>query len=187
MQMFRQVMALLILVGMTGTATAQVTTETAAAAKELTTLLEGHAEGVAPRFMATYDPTEDDRYVAAMLLPGIQLVIVSAEYPVRVLFREHMLRGRYQEAYQDLSSASVVDTRLTIEDIRADGLAPRPGKGQTAADVVIRGEEDAFRFDGQWRRNRMREAEYMEKFKETEAEYLRLMGLLIAQAKQPQP
>jgi hypothetical protein len=183
MQMFRRLMTMLVVAtSLTGAAVAQVTPDTAAAAKELTASLEGQAEGVAPRFIAANDPSDPERFVAAMLLPGIQLVIVSAEYPAPVLLRERLLTGKFQDAYQDLSAASVPESRLMIEDVRADGLAFRPGKGQ-AADVVIHGTDEPYRFDWQWRRNRIRQDDYMAKFEETRAEYLRLVGLLTEAAK----
>jgi len=162
---------------------AQAVEETAAAAQELTAALEGQAEGFAPRFIATDDPTDPDRFVAAMLLPGIQLVIVSAEYPVPVLLRERVYTRKYRDAYQDLSAASIEETRLVIDDPLANGLAARPAKGQSVSGTVSRGDEAPFPFDGQWRRRRVSEADYMARFQETRKEYLRLVKLLIAQAK----
>ena len=69
-----------------------------------------------------------------MLIPEVQLVVVSADYKVPVLLRERLLTGKYQDAYMDLSTATDGDGRLTIEDIQADGLAFRPAKGVSAGE-----------------------------------------------------
>jgi hypothetical protein len=166
-----------------GTASAQMAEDTASAATQLAAALAGQAEGMAPRFIAAADPTDTDRFVAAMLIPQVQLLVVSADYKVPVLLRERLLTGKYQDAYMDLSTATDGDGRLTIEDIQADGLAFRPAKGVSAGDVVVRGGQEV-RFDGQWRKKRMKEDDYKAAYDQARQDYVRLVGLLLAQAKQ---
>lgn len=166
-----------------GTASAQVAEDTASAATQLAAALSAQAEGMAPRFIAAADPTDQDRFVAAMLIPQVQLLVVSADYKVPVLLRERLLTGKYQDAYMDLSTATDGAARLTIEDIQADGLAFRPGKGVSAGDLVVRGDKEV-RFDGQWRKKRMKEDEYKTAYDQARQDYVRIVGLLLAQAKQ---
>jgi len=78
---------------------------TAAGAKELSTLLAKAAKP-GPRFIAAEDPTDPTRFVAAMLLPDLQLLVVSATYRVPVLLRERVLTRKYREAYLDLQAGS---------------------------------------------------------------------------------
>src|SRR5688572_1678656 len=53
------------------------------------------------QYIATKDPTEPGRFVAAMHLPGSQLMIVSAKYASPALLNEKLLLGRFQDAYID--------------------------------------------------------------------------------------
>ncbi len=163
-------------------ATAQPSERTATAAKTFVDIMTPKAEGYAPRYMAAADPNDDERFLAAMLIPGVQLLIVDAKYEVPVLLRERLLTGKYQEAYLDLSTATAVEDRLTIEDILADGLAFKPAKGVAAGDVVIRGGE-TVKFDGQWRKQKIKEDAYKEAFAAAEDDYLRILALLVEQAR----
>jgi len=182
MRGMRVVMAGLVLLGSAGLAQAQATPETAAAAAELAAVLGPKGEGMAPRFIAAADPSAPDRFVAAMLIPGIQLIVVASDYAVPVLLRERIVTGKFQDAYLDLSSATDAGERLTIEDIQADGLAIKPPKGVASGDLVVRGGEE-LRFDGLWRKKRMKEDAYKAAFEAASADYVRLVGLLVAQAK----
>ena len=175
-------MAGLVVTCMTGTAAAQASEDTARIAKQLAEALTSQA-GAGPRFMAAADPTDADRFVAAMLIPGIQLVVVAADYTVPVLLRERLLTGKYQDAYIDLSTATDRASRLTIEDIQADGLAFKPPKGVASGDLIVRNGEE-MRLDGQWRKKRMKEDEYRASFDQARSDYVRIVGLLLAQAKQ---
>lgn len=156
---------------------------TAASAQQLSKLLAAPGQAAGPRFIAAEDPADASRFMAAMLLPDLQLLVVSAAYKVPVLLRERVLTRKYREAYQDLQAASIPDSRVTIEDLLANGLAFRPVKGQPA-DAITRGDV-TVRFDGQWRKSKMSETEYRSAFEKAEKEYARLLGLLITQAKRP--
>lgn len=153
---------------------------TAAPVKELATLLQGKESGGA-RFVAAEDPKDTSRFVAAMLLPDLQLMLVSASYKAPVLLRERVLTKKYQDAYQDLQAASVAEGKLVIEDLLANGLAVKPAKNQAPDAATIKGK--TITFDGQWRKAKVSEAEYTSAFTTAEQEYTRLLGLLIAQAK----
>ena len=153
---------------------------TAASVKELGTLLAS-AGGAGPRFIAAEDPSDPSRFVAAMLLPDLQLLLVSASYKAPVLLRERVLTRKYQEAYQDLQAASVADGKIVIEDLLANGLAVKPAKGQAADAAILSGK--TFTFDGLWRKAKVSESDYTSAFAKAEKEYARVLGLLIAQAK----
>ena len=116
-----------------------------------------------------------------MLLPDLQLLVVSAAYEAPVLLRERVLTRKYREAYQDLQAASVPEGKIVIEDLLANGLAVRPAKGQAADAATLSGK--AFTFDGAWRKAKVSETDYMTAFEKAQKEYSRVLGLLIAQAK----
>ena len=156
---------------------------TAAPVKELAGLLAAKASGPGPRFIAAEDPADPSRFVAAMLLPDLQLLLVSAAYTAPVLLRERVLTRKYRDAYQDLQAASVPEGKLVIEDLLANGLAIKPAKGQTPDAATIEGR--TVTFDGLWRKAKLKEEEYTSAFATAEQQYSRLLGLLIAQAQQP--
>ena len=167
-----------------GLASAQpATSSTAAPVKELGTLLSAKPGGAGPRFIAAEDPTDSTRFVAAMLLPDLQLMLVSAAYKAPVLLRERVLTRKYQDAYQDLQAASIAEGKIVIEDLLANGLAVKPAKGQGADLATIAGK--TVTFDGQWRKAKIAEADYGTAYTKAEQEYARLLGLLITQAKLP--
>lgn len=172
----------LALAGLTGTASAQPSDKTAEVLKRFADVMTPRAEGYAPRYIAAALPSDDGRFVAAMLIPGVQLLIVEADYEVPVLLRERLLTQKYREAYLDLSTATDEKARLTIEDIQADGLAFKPAKGVAAGDVVIRNGA-SLTFDGQWRKQRIKEEDYEKAFAAAEADYVRILELLLAEAK----
>ena len=101
-----------------------------------------------------------------------------------VLLRERLLTGKYQDAYMDLSTATDRKTRLTIEDIQADGLAFKPPKGVASGDLIVRSGEE-LRLDGQWRKKRMKEEDYQAAFDQAREDYVRIINLLLEQAKKP--
>lgn len=177
------VAAALLLIGLThaGVASAQPAPATAAPVKELATLLAAKANGAGPRFIAAEDPADPSRFVAAMLLPNLQLLVVSAAYQAPVLLRERVLTRKYQDAYQDLHAASVPEGRVIIEDLLANGIAIKPAKGEGPDAATVAGR--TVTFDGLWRKAKITEADYNSTFSAAEQQYTRLLGLLIAQAK----
>lgn len=179
-----RVTAVLLAVGIAGAtpvAGQSAAAGTAASVKELSTLLAEAGAAGAPRFIAAEVPGDASRFVAAMLLPDLQLVLVAADYRAPVLLRERVLTRKYREAYQDLQAASAPEGRIIVEDLLANGLAVKPAKGQTADAATIDGR--TYTFDGQWRRAKLKEEEYTAAFSKVEAEYAKLLGLLVAQAK----
>lgn len=164
-----------------GRALAQSPGTTAGPVKELSGLLAAGASGAGPRFIAAEDPANTSRFVAAMLLPDLQLLVVAADYSAPVLLRERVLTKKYREAYQDLQSASIPDGKVVIEDLLANGLAAKPAKGQGPDAATLDGR--TVNFDGQWRKAKLSESDYQKAYADAEQRYARLLGLLIAQAK----
>ena len=69
-----------------GVAGAQpVTSSPAAPVKELASLLVGKGTGSGAQFVAAEDPRDATRFVAAMLLPDLQLLLVSASVLIGLL------------------------------------------------------------------------------------------------------
>jgi hypothetical protein len=145
--------------------------------RELTTLLQQkNLDSVAARHAE-----HDDRFVAALLMPGQELIVVSAQYPAPALLREKILLGRYRDAYMDLYASPAVDSKRLVEDLRADGISAERVEGQPF-DIYTRGTAP-FAFDGAWKKRKLREEEYLKVFGEADTEYATMLQTLIAHLK----
>jgi hypothetical protein len=151
-------------------------------ARQLTTLLEQKKlDSVAAR-----DPKAADTFVAALYFPGAQLLVVGAKYSAPALLTEKILRGQYRDVYIDLNAATDPATKVVIEDLYADGLRSRR-KNEQPPDAITKGASEQFPFDGQWRKRKVSEDEYLRTFSEAETQYGRMLELLIAELKRSQP
>jgi hypothetical protein len=149
-----------------------------ALAKELTQMLkEQSLDSIAAK-----DPAAPDRFVAALFLPG-QLLVVAASYSAPVLLDERLGKREYREVYIDLQSASKPDSRVFVDDLGADGLAARPDENQPFDSVEASGKRMAY--DGQWRKQKLSEDDYMKAFSGDDAQYAHMLQLLLAEAKKP--
>jgi hypothetical protein len=146
-------------------------------AKQLTTLLEQKKlDSVAAR-----DPNAADAFVAALYFPGAQLLVVGAKYSAPALLNEKILRRSYRDVYIDLNAATDPSTKVVVEDLFADGLRWR--RSNQPADTITKGPNEQFAFDGQWRKRKLSEDEYLRTFSEAETQYSRMLELLIGELK----
>lgn len=153
--------------------------KTVALTKELTTLLDrSKLDSVAARLEGS-----EDAFVAALYVPGSQLLVVSAKYAAPALLREKIILKKYRDVYLDLNSATDPATRTVIEDLAADGLHPRR-EDNSPFDFYTKGTKPRIPFDGDWKKQKMSEEEYMQTFSEADAEYARMLEALISQLKQ---
>jgi hypothetical protein len=141
--------------------------------KELAQLLDARKMAS----IAAADPKTPGAFAAALYFPGTQLLVVSGPYAVPDRITDRLAKKDFNGVYMDMSAAAVTPTRLFVMDTFADGLVARP-KGDTAADSVERGAAH-FDFDGQWKKAKMPEPEYMKNFDDVDAEYARVVQVLI--------
>ena len=140
-------------------------------------------EQVKLQYIATKDPSDPGRFVAAMHLPGSQLMIVSAKYASPALLNEKVLLGKFQDAYVDLNSASEAATRVIVEDLRADGFPMSKNKDTVRDSYESGGKRVVFDFD--WRKQKLTQAEYFTTLEQADAQYARMLELLLAEAQKP--
>ena len=131
--------------------------------------------------IAARDPNAADSFIAALAFPG-QLIVVSAKYASPPLLNERLARREYRDVYIELNSASVLESRLFVTDIGADGLKAKKAKRDDPFDTRDAGGK-AFNFDGNWREDKMSEADYMKIFAETDEQYARMVSVLLGEAK----
>jgi hypothetical protein len=145
-------------------------------AGELTALLQQqHLNAVAAE-----DPTAPDRYVAALFFPDVQLLVVSARYPAPALLQQQFDQEQYQEVYTALQGAGIPDSKRLVQDLKADGLHAKPAD---AVDTVYEHVTDQIIADGNPGGHKMTEKAYTEKLVSTDAEYSRVLALLVDQVK----
>ena len=151
--------------------------KSAAGAKELSQVLEAaKLDGI-----AAADPAAPDAFVAALYIPGTQLLVVSAKYSAPALLVEKLNARDYRGLYMDLHSASVPGSKVFIQDQRGDGLIA-PG-GDNGADMWDEGTKSTA-FDGEWKKAKMSEADYTKVYTDADERYAKMLSLLLAQAKQ---
>jgi hypothetical protein len=153
--------------------------KSAAAAKELSQVLEtAKLDGI-----AAADPSAPDTFVAALYIPGTQLLVVSAKYSAPALLIDKINARDYRGLYMDLHSASIPGSKVFVQDHRADGLSFRPG-GDDGADIWDEGNKSTA-FDGEWKKAKLSEADYTKAYTDADERYTKMLSLLLAQAKQP--
>jgi hypothetical protein len=130
--------------------------------------------------VAAKDPVRPNGYIGALHIPGVQLLVIAAEYPAPALIDPRLAKGEYREIYIDLNASGVPGTKVFVEDLGANGLLAKPG--DNPMDMY---EESGkhFRFDGEWGRQKMSEQEYMKGFARADERYAEMLTALIAQLK----
>lgn len=174
----------IMVAGVAGTTAAENTQDgkTGPLARELTALLQqSKLDSVAARHAE-----HDGRFIAALYLPGQELIVVSAQYPAPALLREKILLKRYRDAYMDLYATPDAQSKRLVEDLHADGISAEREEGQPF-DIYTKGDTAPFAFDGDWKKRKLREEEYLKVFSEADAEYAAMLQTLIAQLKSATP
>lgn len=151
--------------------------KSAAPAKELAQLLtDKKLDSIAARM-----PDSLDEFVGALFFPG-QLMVVWARTTAPAVVNEKLIGKAYREVYLDLNSASVVETRHFVTDLGPDGLNSKPATRQGPSDSHDMGAK-SMRFDGNWREDKMSEADYMKAHAEADAAYAKAIQALIDEVK----
>lgn len=153
--------------------------KSAAVAKELTQVLDAAKMDS----IAAPDPADATSFVAALYFQGSQLLVVSAKYSAPSLLVTKIGTKEYRDVYIDLQSASVAGSKVFVQDQLANGLVVRPDNGG-AADVW-EAAANATAFDGEWKKAKMSEADYMKAFADADQRYAEMLRLLLAKAKGP--
>lgn len=148
----------------------------AALTKELVTLMGARQLDA----IATADAAAPGRFVAAMVYPGVQLLIVRAATPSPNDTASRISYRMYRDAYSDVQQPVKTEGKLFIQDMGADGLSAH---GAGSVDVMYEDGSKQTIFDGDWRKQKLSQADYQKKFAAADAEYARLLSLLIAEVK----
>jgi hypothetical protein len=161
---------------MSGTALAQES-KSGPLAKQLAAAMEAaKLDSVAAK-----DPSNPGVYIGALYIPNFQLLVIANSYAAPTLLDTRLERKEYRDVYIDLNSASPAATRLFIEDIGADGMKAKHEENQGSDAVENKGTRTMF--DGDWRKQKMSEEDYMKAFTAADERYTEMLTALLAQLK----
>ena len=163
------------------TTAASQESKSAAVAKELVLALDA----AKATDIAAPDPGTPGGFIAALYIPGTQLLVVSAKYSAPPLMVDRITARDFMGVYVDLQSASVRGTKVFIQDQGADGLSARPGDGP--ADTWDEGDKSVA-FDGDWKKAKVAsEADYAKSYTDADDRYAKMLAALLAQGKPMKP
>jgi hypothetical protein len=131
--------------------------------------------------VAARDPGKPDTFIAALYIPGVQLLVVSAKYAAPQLLDPKLAQKNFKDVYIDLNSASVQESKIFIEDLGADGLKLRRDENQPFDAYEESGKRTAF--DGDWKKQKLSEDDYKKVFTNADDKYSQMLTALIAQLK----
>lgn len=144
-------------------------------AKQLTQLLDASKL----ESFAAPDPVGGG-FVAAIYVPGAQLLVVSGKFQTPDIGTYRIEKKEYRELYMDLMGGALAGSRLVASDVAGDGFASRP-KRDTPPDTWER-DNKTHTFEGS-RKAKLSDELYDKAYSEADAEYARILGLLLSQAK----
>ena len=136
---------------------------------------------------AARDGEDTQRYVAVLVIPNLQLLLVSCTYTQKNDIEYSLYTKNYHTAYQDLRSGVYGSERFFVDDAEVNGLVAVPGKNPQHDAIMI--EKDRHTFDGLYGDGKGRNAKkpltevYMKTFSDADVRYARLLDVLIAQLK----
>lgn len=167
---------LALVVNIASAAAAGQESKTGPLAQELTTLLSSQKKDAVAARLGT------EEFVAALYYPGTQLLVIKAKYAAPALIFEKIVSKRYKDAYLDLATASVPDSKIMIEDMKGDGLHVGRGNKNDPFDIVTSGTQ-AVLFDGEFKKRKMSEEDYLKAFSDADTAYARMLTALVAELK----
>ena len=165
-------------IGACGVAAAQETKSAPLAKQLASALTAAKLDSVAAK-----DPVHPNHYIGALHIPGVQLLVIAAEYPAPALLDPRIAKGEYRDVYIELNAASVPASKVFVEDLGANGLFAKPADNNPMDMYEASGKR--LMFDGEWGRQKVSEQEYMKAFAGADERYAQMLTALIAQLKKP--
>ena len=133
--------------------------------------------------IAAKDPEAPDAFAAALYFPGMQLLVVSGKYSVPQLLVTRIANKEYRDVYLDLSSASVPETKIFIEDAGANGLKAKRDENRPYDTYEAAGKRTMFNSD--WKAQNISEDVYNGTFAKADERYSAMLQALLDQVKKP--
>jgi hypothetical protein len=168
------ILVVLTIVAVPALAAAQES-KSAPLARELARLLETQKQ----ECIGAADPG-NGAFVAALYVPGTQLLVVSGKFSTPDIGNYRISKKEFRELYMDLMGGAVAGSKTVASDVSANGLAFKPS-GDAPPDAFEQGAKN-YSFQGA-RKAKLKDEEYTKAYSDADAEYARLLALLLAHAK----
>jgi hypothetical protein len=130
--------------------------------------------------IAAKDPANPAVYVSALYVPGIELLTIAAQYPAAELIDARIAKKEFKDIYIELNGAG--QAKEFVEDIACDGLKATREANQGADSFEAKGKRIAF--DGEWKKQKLSESEYISLFSSADQRYAQLLKALLVQLNQ---
>jgi hypothetical protein len=131
--------------------------------------------------VAAKDPASPDGFVGALYFPGLELLVVSAKYSAPMLLADKLAQKNYRDIYIDLNSASLLESKVFIEDLGADGLQVKREENKPFDSYTLGSKHTIF--DSDWKAQKISEDEYKKAFTAADEKYTVMLSALLAQLK----
>ena len=158
-------------------ATAQDDPSTQAARALVQRLQDAKIEAI-----AAPDPLESGAFIAALHIPGGQLLVVRAKHPSVDALQARLAAGQFRDIYIDLQATPSSDGKLFVMDANADGIVDDSDDGGNVDVVYVNGAL-AVMSNGAKAQKLSRQA-YDDKLRDADAKYTRVLQLLSTAAEQ---
>jgi len=135
--------------------------------------------------IATVDPEQPGTFVAALYIPGSQLLVVHARHPSMDGIRQRLAARQFREVYLDLQGTPTREGKFFVQDARADGiLSALPGSGDV--DVLYEDGQRQILFNGDMIAQHLTAAKYDAKLASADSRYARMLTLLTSAVRSTQ-
>jgi hypothetical protein len=125
------------------------------------------------------DAGDSERFVAALHVPGTQLLVVSARPTAPESLTYRLGLKDHRQVYVELQSSAVPSGKFFVQDMAADGFNLDEGKGATV-DVVYENVTTRTLLNGDWKAQKLTEAEYVRRRTAAESRYVAMLSSLLA-------
>lgn len=130
--------------------------------------------------IAVPDLNEPGRFIAALVFPDVQMLVVSSRHQSADLLKRLIANKRYRDVYLALNDGTS-ESRLFFQDMGCDGVQD---EASDTTDVFYEGVSGRTIFDGQWRAQSLTAAAYAKKQEEADLYYSRALAQLLHAVRQ---
>ena len=129
--------------------------------------------------IAARDPDEPGRYVAAVYIPEVQLLVVSAPYSLTAPLDKKIAAAEYMDVYVELAGVRDRTGHFFVEDVLADGIRPpsEPDLALASDTTTLNGATPVV-FNGKWGAQQLTQEEYDARFRRDDERYARMLQVL---------
>ena len=127
--------------------------------------------------IAAKDPEDPGRFVAALVFPGVQLLVISTRHQSLDYVTLQLGKREFRSLYEELQRG-VPESRLFFHDMGCDGFVRND-----SVDIFYEGPTEQTMLDGDWAAQSLTETAYDAKRKAAEAKYAHALSVLLDAAK----